>query len=274
MKNQSEKEFITFEGSQIGFVTYGLGGGAWRVHYRGEALADFLKQLEPKMLALQKELNETWKWIDTERLENPANRLTMQKILATGSWAYALTLDMIPFQEHCLDGPTNPLRFYFIQRLEEIYLQCFSTAHVYGNPDESMIGLRGLLTDFEHNGGIDKKTGGPGAGFNSTILRCFQGHFWPATYAPLMYQRFGELVDKIGTALISDYPKTSLSLYNLITSMMTAEHGGFASTTIRSEAKSQMLERLKLLMAKLDLCLQKLTRSSSESEKTRDSRLA
>lgn len=253
----SKKELITLEVSKIGFVVYGIGSGANHVSYRGKILMDFLNELMARMVAVKDELNQAWDSLDRSDLGDPRNLPIIQKFLATGSWAYALTLELQPFTKDCIDGPTDPLRKMFIERLEEIYTKCFAMAHLFGLPDESMVGLQGILTDFEVNGGINHETNEEGAGFSLSLLLYFIAYFYATDREPILYQRFGEAMEAIETRMVARYPATALVFAKHISRLIKETPFGFGSKEIQSEAKTKMLEKLArlqegVLLAKAD----------------------
>ena len=88
-----------------------------------------------------------------------------------------------------------------------------------------------------------------------------------------MYQRFGELIESVATKITRGYPKAVLAFHNLITSMLETERGGFASKSIQSEAKSELVKKLSNLKTVLAPYHLELTKSEAESRKTRVSNL-
>jgi len=243
-KNKTDREFISLEVHQVGFVVYGLGAGARDAVYRGAPLVPFLDELWKRFGREKNELNALYLKLDKENQHARSNQRIIQRFLLTAQWAYALAVDLNPFQKQCFDGPTNPLRFFYIQRLEEIFTRCFAAAHCYGAPDESMAGLRGLLTDFEVNGGIDGKTGEEGDGFYLSFLMYYRGYFVPAERRPVAYERFGELLDAVATLVQEHYPKVVPRFRRHLTELLTEENHGFASTAIRSQAKTTLIQKI------------------------------
>lgn len=261
MKNATKnREFITLEVLTIGFVVYGIGPGARNCNYRGEPLTDFLKVLWEKLWDLKDKLNEDWRSLDRSNLENPANRPIIQRFLQTGAWAYALAVELTPFSKACVDGPTNPLYHIFIRRLEEIFTKCFAATHLCGSPDESMVGLRGLLTDFEANGGIDHETGVEGSGFYHSLLMYYVAYFNPTNREAVVYDRFGDLLESIASMATEKYPKVMPAFQKHVGDLLIESQPGFASQEFRSEAKTSLIERLS--------SLQKSPCGVQESEKT------
>ncbi len=251
-KNTSKKrEFITLEVSTIGFVVYGLGAGAKDCIYRGKPLPEFLERLFKRLVALKTVLNKIWSSLDKEDPENRCNRAGIRKILATAAWAYATILEIQHFAERCVDGPTNPLRHFWLTRLEEIYTKCFAAAHLYGSPDERMVGLCGLLTDFEVNGGIDHKTHGEGRGFDGSLMTYYCAYFSFTNREPFVYERFGELMEAIASLIVSRYPKVAESFGEYIARRIEDTPYGFGSKEVQSPAKTIMLEKLEVLKSSL-----------------------
>lgn len=241
-KTAEKQEFITLEVSQIGFVVYGIGPGAKNYTYRGEVLMDFLENLWKKMWGLKDELNKAWDSLDKKNPESPKNLPFIKKILAVGWWAYALAVELKPFTKASVDG--HPLRRMFLERLEEIFTKCFAAAHLYGLPDESIVGLRGLLTDFEVNGGIDQKTGKEGCGFGTSLLIYYIAYFASTNRKPLAYERFGELMEALAALIANRYPRVSPRFVEHLTCLVEETNFGFGSKEVQSEAKTQMLEKL------------------------------
>ncbi|MEN9613841.1 MAG: hypothetical protein RLZZ347_148 [Candidatus Parcubacteria bacterium] len=251
MSAENEKTFITLAVPMHGFVVYGYGGGVNGCVYRGKPLLPFLQRLEEDFPKLRDTLNETHDSLDKIRPENPENQAKIHKLLLTGAWAYALTLELQPFQKACLHGPTNPLRHFILLRLEEIYTKCFAAAHMYGAPDESLIGLHGLLTDFEVNGGINTLNGDVGSGFHTSVHDYFMAYFAPNSREAIVYERFGELIHAITEIITTQYPKVVTALGAHINHLIVDEHLGFASSKFTSDTKTALIEKLKRLRDEL-----------------------
>jgi hypothetical protein len=242
-----KEEFVTLEVSQMGFVIRGIGPGAHKCTYRGEPLVDFLEKLWKKFAPLKNKLNTAWDSLDKTDSKNPANAEHIQTIMAAGSWAFALILELQPFTRKCLYGPTDPLRSLYILRLEEICTKCFAAAHLYGQPDESMVGLRGLLIDFETNGGINLKTGEKGCGFDTSIRTYFVAYFAHTSREAIIYERFGDLLEAIGMQIKEQYPKVGAPFEAELGRMLQEGNHGFAGKEFQSEAKTGLIKRITTL---------------------------
>jgi len=239
-----KKKFVNLSLPQYGPQIRGYGGNAYRIRHRGEVLVNFLDQLRKRIEKLGEELNHSWETLDKSNLENPANRRLIQGMLMAGSWAYAQTQEIQDYAEDCAYGVTNPLQDIIVGPLEKIYTKCFAAADLFGLPDESMIGRRGLLTDFEINGGIDNKSGDTGPGFYQSLIDYYLAYFEQYNLQPIAYQKFGELMLDI-TALIKDrYPKAMPALVEKILSMMEKPDYGFGTKEITSPAKTELLLKL------------------------------
>ena len=251
VKSESVKrEFITLEVSQVGFVVYGIGPGANKCSFHGQPLPQFLDSLWRKMAVLKVELNQSWDKLDKQNRHNPQNMFIIEKFIGVGFAAYSLAVDLASFAPHCMYGPTDPLRHIFIQRLEEIFTKCFSAAHMFGDLEESVAGLRGLLTDFEVNGGIDHKTGNAGSGLNVSVYLYYVAHFWQEAREPICYQRFGELIEAITLMINTRYPKAAEAFAASIVGLLESSAHGFANK-FTSEPKAALLEKLSSLVDQL-----------------------
>lgn len=246
------KELVTLEVNYVGLVVYGIGAGAEKCSFRGEILADFLQKLWDKMFTLKDNLNKSWEKLDRNNPNHPENRAIMQEFLSTGAWAFALCMELAPFAPHCLHGPTNPLQMMFLRRLEEIFTKCFAAAHMYGNPDESMVALQGLVTDFETNGGINLKTGEAGTNLHWSIFVYFLAYFVPNNLEQVTYERFGELVGAIAARVASEYPEASEKLGLEIANLLSNTEQGFGRKHITSPAKTAMIEKLEGVVGMLE----------------------
>lgn len=247
-KKQSDRtpqELITLEVRQCGFVVYGLGAGANKCSFQGEPLLVFLEKIMKKMFTLKTELNRNFRKLKKDDLSDLRNRTIIKRYLEVGSWAYAVAVNLRPFAFFCKDGPTNPLYFFYIQRLEEIFTKCFAVAHIFGLPDERIAGEQGLLTDFALNGGVELETGKIGWGFNTSILVYYIAYFNTTIGRhPLTYERFGELITSITRFVENHYPKIILPLAKQIKDFLENEAPGFANKKITSPAKLSMVEKL------------------------------
>lgn len=243
--------FITLNVPVHGFVVYGYGGGVNKCVYRGKPLLPFLQELEKQFPTLRDTLNQAHDSLDKVNPANPENQGKINKLLLTGAWAYALVRELQPFQKACLHGPTDPLRHFILLRLEEIYTKCFGAAHMYGATEDGLLGLHGLLTDFEANGGVDTTCGGVGVGFNVSMSDYFLAYFAPTDREAIVYQRFGELIEALTQMIVNRYPKVVPTFSAHINHLIIDENLGFASTKFTSEAKTALIEKLKKLHADL-----------------------
>ncbi len=245
-----KKKFIVFPG-QLGFVVYGLGAGVNFCKFRNQPLADFLSELEEKLLKIRDRLNLDFEKLDIFNLNKPSNQVIIRRFLETASWAYALCVELVPFQRDCVHGLTNPLRSLYLEKLEEIQVKCFAAAHIFGNPDQQIVGLRGLLTDFELNGGISPK-GGVGNGFYTSLLDYFLGYFIHPKREPVLYQRFGELIEGLATLAKKKYPRICGRLAISIREKITSTDFGFGNTHVSSTAETELLAKLRMISDSLE----------------------
>ena len=118
-----QKSFIMFPPQGPGFAVYGIGPGANKCSYRGQSLMEFLKTLWGKLWKIKARLNKQWDKLDKINLDNPKNKSIIDEFLRVGTWAYALCLELQPFEADCRYGPTYPLREMYIKKLEEICIQ-------------------------------------------------------------------------------------------------------------------------------------------------------
>ena len=200
---------ITLQISHIGSQIRGLGHGAYdsKNTVQGKQLNVFLEELQKKMLLAKKTLNKKWEAFDKDNLLNPANISTVETCLHHAARAFALTLELNQYRGVCVYGPTDPLYVIYIQRLEEIFTKCFTAAWIYGNPEQIMVGLHGLITDFQINGGVDTKTGEEGSGMLTSLNAYLRACFEPNVREPIAYQKFAELVQKLARTVKQHHPK-------------------------------------------------------------------
>jgi hypothetical protein len=217
---------------------------AMSVQFRGVPLPEALDQIHEQLLAYPASLNEAWAKLNKDVDSNPANRPLIGQFLTVAAWAYALSVELSPHTEACQDGPTNPLSHMFIGPLEQIFTNCFAAAHMFGTKDESMVGLRGLLTDFHTNGGIELRTGTKGPGFERSFRLYFEAYFCTIERHPNAYNCFGELLREIGSLVSEKYPRVAPRLMGHIDSLVSQQIGGFATPGITSPAKTAMLKVL------------------------------
>jgi len=248
-ENEVERKdrFIDLSLPQCGPVLYGYGSGAYHIKYRGEILVDFLGRLRKKMEKLASELNQAWKALDKANPESPRNRDIIQKMLQAGFWAYAQTLEIQIYNKECVYGITSPLHDIIVNPLENIYMRCFAAAHMWGDLDEKMLGLNGLLTDFEVNGGIDHKTGDKGNGFGKSLLDYYIAYFAQNQRGTEAYLAFGELIDALFQMTKKRYPKILTELAKAIRSRMTETYYGFGNKEVTSPAKVALLSKLEAI---------------------------
>ncbi|MDR3558069.1 MAG: hypothetical protein P4L61_00910 [Candidatus Pacebacteria bacterium] len=239
-----DRLLITLRISNIGWQIRGLGPGAYdpKNVVQGKKFIDFLEELKSKMLRAQATLNQKWKTFDTENQSNPSNIATVETCLRHATRAFATTLELVPYCEACCYGPTNPLYVEYIQRLEEIFTKCFTVAWMYGNPEQSMIGLHGLITDFQVNGGVDMKNGERGNGMYRSLCEYHRAHFEPNDRRPLVYQKYAEMIRRLSETVKRYYPQCYAPLAESI--RMVTFAGQCFSQEIASPAKSSALEGL------------------------------
>jgi hypothetical protein len=111
-----------------------------------------------------------------------------------------------------------------------------------------MVGLRGLMIDFEMNGGVDYTTGKVGQGFHISITDYFIAYFQPNDRASVVYLRFGELMEGIATMIKKRYPDVGPIFAVRMTKMTENKDLGFGSNGVTSVAKTQLIEKLGNLM--------------------------
>lgn len=244
-------ELITLEVSEIGFVVYGIGPGARGCTFEDEPLLTYLDRVWKKMWRLKTVLNQSWQKLDRENLNSRKNRAIIGRYLSVAAWALALARELGPFQKACLHGPTNPLRSIIIVRLEEIFTKCFVAAHIYGNTDERVIARTGLLTDFEVNGGVNHKTGGVGEGFGLSISDYYLAHFAPNGREPIIYERFGDLIARVGDLIANFYPNLAVSFVREIKYLLESPDRGFGNPKVTSLAKSAMMDDFSKLIDRM-----------------------
>jgi len=235
---------ITLKISHIGWQIRGLGPGAYdpKNVVQDKKLIDFLNELQGKMLLTQKTLNKRWKVFDKNNLFCSANSATIETCLRHAARAFATTLELHPYCDVCRYGPTDPLYVVYIQRLEEIFTKCFTVAWMYGNPEQSMVGLCGLLTDFQINGGVDMKDGGEGGGMAVSLYAYHRAHFEPNNREPIVYQKFTEMLRKLSETVKRSYPKCRIPLAGSIGRMISGPC--FNRTDITSPTKTEALQCL------------------------------
>lgn len=236
------RQFIAFPPQGFGLVVYGIGGGANFETYRGQNLAIYLQNLWDVLEKTKQRLNKMWEKLDRQKLNSKQNRAILDHFLQTGAWAYALVVELAPFAKACQHGPTDPLRVLYLKKLDEIVAQCFSAAHIYGSPEQSVVGLQGLITDFVLNGGVNQKTGETGGGFYLSFHYYMFGHFGCTEFHPLAYERFGELVEALLKKTADLYPKVAEAIGDWISDALQKEDHGFARASITSEAKTAMVK--------------------------------
>ena len=109
-----KKEFITLHVQQCGFAVYGMGPGTARCTFHGQPLDKYLIDLRKKMLHTRHHLNALWNRMNKENPDDPQTVKFIEARLKTGGWALSIAMELTPLQGQCVDGPTNPLRFFFI----------------------------------------------------------------------------------------------------------------------------------------------------------------
>lgn len=191
-KMKKQEEFITLNVEQSGFVVYGMGPGTKSCVFRGELLEKFLEQVGKQFSSRKDSANQAWSKIDTLNPNNTRNKVQVRKLLEHAHWACAVCVALQPYAIKCIDGPTDPLRHFYLNRLDEIYTKCFAASHCYGTPNQRLVGLHGLLTDFEFNGGINSQKKETGDGFYSSLAWYFKSYFPPEKYIPRSYVAYGE----------------------------------------------------------------------------------
>jgi hypothetical protein len=200
------------------------------------------------MMATKDRLNVLFARLDKTDSKNSDTHTCVEECLKTGWWALSLVMELAPFQSKCAHGPTNPLRFFFLQRLEEILTKCFTAAYMFGNADQQMVGLRGLVTDFQSNGGVNLQTGEPGAGLYHSLCMYFDAHFWPNDREAFVYEKFGDLVCELGNLVRHQHPKCKMAFSEVVRRMLGHQ---FGRKDITSAPKTLMVAKLNSLSAQL-----------------------
>ena len=114
-----------------------------------------------------------------------------------------------------------------------------------------MVALRGLVTDFVMNGGINRVTGEMGGGMMTSFIGYYRGHFRPFSLQPIAYRRFGELIEALVAEVKQFYPKAGRAFAECFTqSLLSSSDGGFGSP-ITLPAKTAMLTKINTLLASL-----------------------
>ncbi len=244
-----KREFITLHVEQTGFLVYTMGPGTSMCMFYKQPLDKYLDRLRKKMFDIKCRLNTLWDLMDKENPDHPCTVKLVELCLKTGWWALSLAMELEPFQERCRYGSTNPLRFLFIRHLEEVFTKCFTTAWIFGNTEQQAIGLRGLITDFQSNGGVHLVTGEPGNGLRTTLFSHYNAHFAPNDREKFVYEKFLDLMVTLATIVEEQHPKCRIEFARAI-SFMIQNH--FGQKDITSPAKTVMLQRLVSLANHLD----------------------
>jgi hypothetical protein len=205
-------------------------------------LKNTLRAVWGEMFRLKPILNAGWDKINRDDPEDPKNTGVILSFIHASAWAYALSIGLVPFQQACTDGPTNPLRFFYIQRLEEIFTKCFAAIHMFGPPNESWIGEFGLLRDFMENGGVDRERKTVGNGFETSILYYLNAYFSATGGHPRSYTCFGDLMKRIDEA-VQEYPGVAKAFSQRIRSIPEQNF----TKPFQSEAKTSMIAQLRTI---------------------------
>lgn len=255
-----KRPFITL-GRGPRFVLFWTGGpGVKCPDYKGEKIQVFLDRTFEKMKGLRKSLNEKYEELADA---NPTSKTKiLRHFLGVGHWAFATAMELRPYMEYYRVLPTNTLYVDYIYRLEEIYCKCFTAAHLFGESDESLVGLRGLLTDFEIAGGI-APDGNPGSGIMASELSYYSNYNWLALRTPILYRRYPELMEALAEMVIRDYPAVAKSLGFQIKYRLESKDSGFGNPEIFSPEKSEMLQKLRTVVWRLYECAEKVERKKA-----------
>jgi hypothetical protein len=125
--------------------------------------------------------------------------------------------------------------------------------------------LYGLDADFEFNGGISRKDMTTGQGLKATITADYLAYFVPNPRSPIVYERFGELVEVIAEKVRSQYPKVSKRLAMEISALVKSQHCGFGRQDITSPAKTELLIKLGEIVEQLSQVVEEPTLVPAEA---------
>lgn len=249
-----KRPFITLRRGPC-LVLFWTGGPAVNCpDYRGENIHKFLDRTFERMKGLAVNLNRMYETLPEASQYKKAKIL--RHFLGVGQWAFTVAKELRPYLAYFSVLPINTLYVDYVYRLEEIYTKCFSAAHLYGEFDESLVGLHGLLTDFQIAGGI-ACNGQPGNGIMQSELGYYAAYTWLAPREPIFYRRYAELMEALAEMVIRDYPTVAEKLGFQIKYRLESKNSGFGNPDIFSLAKTEMLERVRAVVWRLYECADK-----------------
>lgn len=222
-----------------------------KVAYLDTTVKKFLPRLVSKMLGIKETLNAQFDRILVHLVSPSDTRFFLRKVLGYAAWAYAQACELRPVAEMFAKLPENHFYGQYIFTLEEIYTKCFALAHIVGDEDEAMVGLRGLLTDFENTGVLadDGKVNEYGIG--DSLRQYFVAYFHSQKLPAIRYARFADLMSATTSLVLGKFPLAKKILSEEIASRIFSEDCGFGRKDITSPEKTAMLGRLDKLVQKL-----------------------
>lgn len=233
-------------------VAHWSGGSGYpsyeQLRYGTGTLLEFLKTVHAKMLELKSSLDLEYRRLDRVNVNNHANRRIIRKFLRTASWAYEVARTLYPYLKYYRGAPTKFLYTHFIYLLEEIFTKCYAKAMVYGVGKESRTGMRGLLRDFEFNGGIHGN-GEPG-NVSLSLDTYFLGFASSSSGCPRGYRKYAEFLEELVDLVVQKYPKVATAISTSIRFRLESKTHGFGTSYV-SVAKTAMIERLTKVVSDL-----------------------
>ena len=249
-----KRPFITLQRGPFS-VLFWTGGPAINCpDYKGEKIQKFLDRTLKRMIDLRVNLNRKYEMLPES---NQGQKLKiLRHFLGVGHWAFATAMELRPYLDYFAVQPTNTLYVDYVHRLEEVYVKCFAAAHLFGESDESLVGLRALLTDFQIAGGITPD-GNPGKGINSSEQTYYSVYCWLASGTPIFYQCYAELVEALAEMVIRDYPAVAKRLGSQIKYRLESKDDGFGDPEISSPEETEMLRKVRTVVWRLYECAEK-----------------
>ena len=123
---------------------------------------------------------------------------------------------------------------------------------MFGDVDESLVGLHGLLIDFELTEPVWK---GPCVtnyrGIQMSEESYYVAYVGTTEREPLVYERYGELIQEMFNLISTKYPDASFHFGMLLKYRLTDIKRGFGDISISSPAKIEMREKVWELSRKL-----------------------
>lgn len=250
-KTAASEPLITLDRAPVFMINW------WNADYSpftigNENLAEFIGRLRQNLGEMRDVLNKRFEQLGKDNAAEKKNRLIIAEFLTKATWAYKAACALRPFLPHFSQTWPNWLYVDWVYRLEEVYTKCFAVAHIFGNDTESQAGLRGLVTDFAKTGGISKNGTSNEDGLRASEWAYYLAYFSATNRHPRAYQKFGELMTKLGTLVSNRYPKVAESLAWHINHRLHNETHGFGNPRITSPEKIALVERMTTLVATLE----------------------